>query len=95
MLEHELFLRITNNNQRFSSPDRINSVSKIEQMRNPNSVKIRILEQNSARYKTQLKEDWLLTFDTIDILWQKTRELMTNLGITTIDPLLECLPEER
>ena len=64
-------------------------------MRNPNSVKIRILEQNSARYKTQLKEDWLLTFDTIDILWQKTRELMTNLGITTIDPLLECLPEER
>ena len=64
-------------------------------MRNPNSVKIRILEQNSARYKTQVKEDWLLTFDTIDILWQKTRELMTNLGITTIDPLLECLPEER
>ena len=35
-----------------------------------------------------------MTFDTIDILWQKTRELMTNLGITSIDPLLECLPDE-
>ena len=36
----------------------------------------------------------MLTFDTIDILWQKTRELMTNLGIASIDPLLECLPDE-
>lgn len=63
-------------------------------MRNPNTVKIRIHEQISQRYETIKREDWLLTFDLFDIFQQKTREMMTKLGIQTIDPLLECLPDD-
>lgn len=41
------------------------------------------------------REDWLLEFDLIDIFWQKIRDLMAKLQITTIDPLVECLPTEQ
>ena len=93
-LEHELYLKVTNNEARFDSPGRFANPNKADHVKNPNAVKIRIHEQISQRYETIKREDWLLTFDIINILWQKTRELMTKLGIETIDPLLECLPDE-
>ena len=40
------------------------------------------------------REDWLLEFDLVDIFWQKIRDLMAKLQITTIDPLVECLQTE-
>ena len=38
-------------------------------MRNPNAVKIRIHETISQRYEAIKREDWLLSFDIVDILW--------------------------
>ena len=93
-LEHELFLKVTNNESRFSSPSRFSNPSKTDHMRNPNTVKIRIHEQISQRYEAIKRDDWLLNFDLFDIFKQKTDELIGKLGIQSIDPLLECLPEE-
>jgi hypothetical protein len=36
----------------------------------------------------------VLDLDQIDIFWQKIRELMAKLGLASIDPLVECLPED-
>ena len=93
-LEHELYLKVTNNDSRFDSPTRFENPKKADLTRNPNTVKIRIHERISQRYEALKRDDWLISFDLIDILWQKTRELMSKLGIQSIDPLLECLPEE-
>lgn len=40
------------------------------------------------------REDWLLETDLMDLFWQKVRDLMGKLGIDSIDPLIQCLPED-
>lgn len=40
------------------------------------------------------RDDWLLELDLMDIFWQKVQDLMGKLQIQSIDPLLECLPED-
>lgn len=48
----------------------------------------------SLRYETLKQEDQLCELDLVDNFWQRIRELMAALQIQTIDPLIECLPEE-
>ena len=95
-LEDDLYHKLVNDKaQAHYSPSRFGQANKNELLRNPNAVNIKIHERISQRYEQMKREDWLLEFDLIDIFWQKIRDLMAKLQITTIDPLVECLPTEQ
>ena len=67
---------------------------KHEYNKSPHIVKLRLYEKVSQRYETMKQEDQLCELDLIDNFWQRIRELMASLQIQSIDPLMECLPEE-
>ena len=95
-LEDELYHRLTDGQARVKySPNRFGVLNKQEQMRNPNALNIKIHEKISQRYEKLKREDWLLDFDLIEIFWQKVRDLMAKLQIQSIEPLVDCLPEEQ
>lgn len=41
------------------------------------------------------QEDKLCEMDLVDNFWQRIRELMAQLQITQVQPLIECLPEDQ
>ena len=84
MLEHFLFLKLTDNKSRFHSPSRLQHATPQIFNKNPNIIKIRVHEKVSQRFDQMKREDPLLDFDLMDHFWQRIRELMTNLNITSV-----------
>lgn len=94
-LENELYFKLTNDKTRANySPSRFKDPCKKDFHRNPNAVKINIVEKVSQRYEQLKREDWLLDCDLMDIFWEKMRAVMAKHGTATIDPFLECLGSE-
>lgn len=100
-LDSELFCKLNNEKARgHYSPSRFGMAAKLESGRlesggrNAAAVKIRIVEMQSQRFEEIKREDWLLDFDLMDIFYQKLRDLMANLNIQGVEPLLQILPED-
>lgn len=94
-LENELYFKLANEKTRANySPSHFSTPGNKYDLKNPNAFNIKIHEKVSQRYETMKREDWLLEFDLMDIFWQKVQDLMAKLQITSIEPLVVCLPDE-
>lgn len=74
MLEHHLFLKLTNNKSRFHSPSRISKESP-QLVKNSNLMRTKQHEKMSLRYEEMKRNDQILELEVIEHFWQRMRDL--------------------
>lgn len=84
--------KLANDDSRFYSPTKMQSNSNNALA---GKVKLNTLEKMSLRIEQLKKEDTLLNYDIVDHFWQKMQELKAKLNIPNLEPIAQCLKEDR